>query len=118
MAESHAAFAEINYNAFGKKRLPNGEFPQHIDLREKYLAYTRSFRSPSASKADRRQAYLASILENRIGEEQTQLFRQSATDPRLVNITPNEDLALVRRRLVPLPPGRVPVVNRIGVPPN
>ena len=35
LAESRAAFAEINYNAFGRKRPPSGDFPQWDALREK-----------------------------------------------------------------------------------
>ena len=64
-------------------------------------------------------------MANKVGAKQLEEFRQSATDPRLVNVTPRDDLALVRNRVRPRfdeePAPNVPYpterVKRVGVPP-
>jgi hypothetical protein len=101
MAESRGIFAKGSTSAFGKTRSPDGDFPQWAGVREEY-AKTR-LTAPRQSQAAEEQDYLLSILEQKLGPDETRLFLRSATDPWVIHFSTPEELSLVRNRVVPPP---------------
>ncbi|MGI0068329.1 MAG: hypothetical protein ACREB9_07985 [Thermoplasmata archaeon] len=122
LAESRAAFAEMSSSAFDKRRGPGGQFPQWTAIRDGYPEYVRSFASPRSSSAERRQQYLGKLLTRQVGEEETRLFKEAATNASIAVRPSQSDLSLVRNRLVPesivpRPPAPLIQARRVGLPP-